>query len=85
MEGELGDDDTVRATWLQTRSRVLTALGRADEAVADLAIAYSLTPGNPSLANEFAWQAALAGLRTEEALAAAHQVTNMYLDRVYGR
>ncbi len=71
MEGELGDDATVRATWLQTRSRVLTALGREDEAIADLATAYSLTPDNPSLANEFAWQAALAGLRHEEALAAS--------------
>ncbi len=71
LEGELGNDDTVRATWLQTRSRVLTTLGRVDEAIADLAIAYSLTPDNPSLANEFAWQAALAGLRSEEALAAS--------------
>jgi thiol-disulfide isomerase/thioredoxin len=71
IEGELGNDDTARATWLRARSGVLMELNRVNEATDDLATAYSLTPGNASLANEFAWRSGLAGLRLKEALAAS--------------
>jgi thiol-disulfide isomerase/thioredoxin len=71
LEDDLGEDASARSSWLRARSNALLALGRSDEAIADLQTAHSLAPDNPALANEFAWQAALAGVQLEEALKAS--------------
>ncbi|MEC7382747.1 MAG: tetratricopeptide repeat protein, partial [Cyanobacteriota bacterium] len=73
IEAELGDDARLRSKWLKARGEALLALERVDEAIADLKTAHSLAPTNAALANQFAWQAALAGISLEEGLVAIEQ------------
>jgi|GEM_PF-1799781 len=76
LKEALGEDASAQSSWLQARSAALLALGRTTEAIADLQAAHSLSPDNPALANEFAWQAALAGAQLEQALAASERAIN---------
>ena len=85
LSGQCPANGPVRAVLEMARHHQLGRLGRDAEALEALRLAWRADPGDPDLANSFAWSAALLGEHLDEALVAADAAIGAAEQQVYDR